>query len=111
MNVNGKKIFLVGFLVVLLVGIPLTVYLLQQQQEVRSRAEKATIITFTPDSTQAAPIQKKVGDSIELDVNVDPGKNLVSFVKLIIIYDPEVVATASANSFQLIIKYFPSVLY
>lgn len=110
MNVNGKKIFLIGFLVVLLVGIPLTVYLLQQQQEVRSRAEKSTIVTFTPDSTAAAPIAKAVGDTVPLDINVDPGKNLVSFVKLEINYDPEILATSSGTAFQANTTAFPSVL-
>ncbi len=110
MNLSGKKLFLVGFIVVLLVGIPLTVYLLQQQQETRSRAEKSTIVTFSPDSTQAAPIQKSVGDSVPLDITVDPGKNLVSFVKLEIQYDPETIATASANAFQANTTAFPSVL-
>lgn len=108
---NSKKILLIGFIVVLLIGIPLTVYLLQQQQEVRSRAEKSTIVTFTPDSTSAAPIQKTVGDSIPLDINVDPGKNLVSFVKLEINYDPEILATASGGTaFQANTTAFPSVL-
>jgi len=110
MNISGKKLILIGFLVVLLVGIPLTVYLLQQSQEVRSRAEKSTILTFSPDSTQAAPLQKNVGDSIPLDITVDPGKNLVSFVKIEIQYDPDVLATDSANPFQANTTAFPSVL-
>lgn len=110
MNLSGKKLFLIGFLVVLLVGIPLTVFLLQQQQEVRSRAEKSTIVTFSPDSTQAAPITKAVGDTVPLDINVDPGKNLVSFVKLEIQYDPEILATASANAFQANTTAFPSIM-
>lgn len=110
MNIGGKKLFLIGFLVVLLVGIPLTVYLLQQSQEVRTRAEKSTVISFSPDSTQVAPITKNVGDTIPLDITVDPGKNLVSFVKLEIQYDPEVLATDSANAFQANITAFPSVV-
>lgn len=110
MNIGGKKLFLIGFLVVLLVGIPLTVYLLQQNQEVRSRAEKSTILTFAPDSTQAAPMQKNVGDTVSLDVTVDPGKNLVSFVKLEIQYDPDYLATDSATAFQANTTAFPSVL-
>ncbi len=110
MSIGGKKLFLLGFVVVLLVGIPLTVYLLQQNQEVRTRAEKSTILTFSPDSTQAAPIQKNVGDSIPLDITVDPGKNLVSFVKLEIQYDPEILTTDSANAFQANTTAFPSVL-
>lgn len=110
MNFNGKKLFLIGFIVVLLVGIPATVFLLQQQQETRSRAEKSTNLTFTPESSDTAPIQKKVGEAIALDVNVDPGQNLVSFVKLQIQYDPAKLATASANAFQANTVAFPSVL-
>jgi hypothetical protein len=110
MRLNSKKLFLVGFIVVLLVGIPLTVYLLQQQQEVRSHAEQSTTLSFSPDSTTAAPIQKAVGDAIPLDIVVDPGKNLVSFVKLEITYDPTILATASADAFKANVTAFPSVL-
>jgi hypothetical protein len=107
MNFNAKKVFLIGFVVVLLVGIPVTVYLLQKQQEVRSRAEKSTNITFSPNSSQSAPIQKQVGDTIPLDITVDPGQNLASFIKLEIQYDPSILATASANAFQVNTVAFP----
>lgn len=110
MRLNSKKLFLVGFIVVLLVGIPLTVYLLQQQQEVRSHAAQSTTLSFNPDSTTAAPIQKVVGDAIPLEITVDPGKNLVSFVKLEITYDPTILATASADAFKPNLTAFPSVL-
>lgn len=110
MNFSGKKLFLFGFIALLLVGIPVSVYLLQQQQEVRSRAEKATILTFSPESSAAAPITKSVGDDIPLDIMIDPGKNLVSFVKLEIQYDPDKIATASSNAFQANTTVFPSVL-
>lgn len=110
MKFTGKKLFLVGFIVVLLVGIPLTVYLLQQQQEVRSHAQKSTNMSFSPDSTTAAPIQKNVGEPIPLDIVVDPGKNLVSYVKIEIQYDPSVLATASADAFKVNSNAFPQVL-
>lgn len=110
MNISGRRLFLIGFIVVLLVGIPVTVYLLQQQQQTQSNAQPSTNLTFTPTSTTAAPIQKNVGDSIPLSINVDPGKNLVSFVKLEIQYDPSILATASANAFTANTNAFPSVL-
>lgn len=106
-NLSGKNLFLIGFVVVLLVGIPLTLYLLQQQSEVRSRAQKSTNIDFNPTSSQTAPIQKQVGDSIPLDIMIDPGQNLVSFVKLEIQYDPTILATASANTFVPNTDAFP----
>lgn len=110
MNVGGRKLFLIGFVVVLLVGIPLTVYLLQQQQDVRSRAEASTTLSFNPSSTATAPIQKNVGDSIPLTINIDPGKNVVDYVKVEIQYDPSVLATASANAFQVNTNALPTVL-
>lgn len=110
MNFSGRKLFLLGFVVLMLVGIPVSVFLLQQQQETRSRAEKATILTFSPESSASAPISKNVGEDIPLDIMIDPGKNLVSFVKLEIQYDPDKVATASANAFQANTVVFPSVI-
>lgn len=110
LKLNGRKIFLFAFIAVLLIGIPVTIYLLQQQQDPRSRAEAATILTFTPESSATAPIQKSVGDDIPLDIFVDPGTNLVGFVKLEIQYDPEKIATASAEAFAPNAAVFPSIL-
>lgn len=110
MRFSGKKIFLGGFLAVLLVGIPVTVYLLQQQQETRSRAEKSTNVSFSPDSTQTTPLQRKIGDVVPLDVTINPGQNLVSFVKLEIQYDPEKLQVDETNGFQANNVVFPSVL-
>jgi hypothetical protein len=107
---NGRKIFLFGFIAVLLIGIPATIFLVQQQQETRSRAEKSTTLSFAPDSTPTTPIQKNVGDSIPLDIFVDPGTNLVSFVKLEIQYDPEKIATDAAQALVPDPAVFPSVL-
>lgn len=110
LNLNAKKIFLFGFIAVLLIGIPVTVYLVQQQQNTKSRAAKSTTLSFVPDSSASAPIQKNVGDSIPLDITVDPGTNLVSFVKLEISYDPDKLATASAGAFVQNSAVFPSIL-
>src|SRR5579864_3719265 len=110
MNLNGKKLFLIGFIVVLLVGIPLSIYVIQQKTVSQNQAQASTNLAFTPDSSSASPITKNIGDSIPLQVSVDPGKNLVSFVKIEIQYDPSVLATASANAFQANTNAFPSVL-
>lgn len=109
-NLNKKQIFIIGFIVILLIGIPLTVYLIQKQQEVRTHAQKATNITFSPTSDSTNPIRKNVGDLIPLDVTVNPGTNLVSFVKLEIRYDPDKLATDSANAFKPNTIAFPTVL-
>ena len=110
MRLNGKKLFLIGFIIILLVGIPTTIYFLQKQQETRTRAQKSTNLTFSPNSTASSPIQKKIGDSVPLDIMVNPGSNLVSFVKLEITYDQDKLATASAGAFTPNTAVFPTVL-
>jgi len=110
LNISAKKLFLIGFIVVLLVGIPLTIYILQQQTQTQQNAQASTTLSFSPTSSSAAPIQKSVGDSIPLVISVDPGTNLVSFVKVEIQYDPSILATASANAFQPNTSVFPSTL-
>lgn len=110
MKLGGRKLFLIGFVFILLVGIPVAVYLVQQQTTENSHAQQSTDLAFSPTSSATSPLQKNVGDSIPLDITVDPGKNLVSFVKLEIQYDPSILATASANAFTANTTAFPSVL-
>lgn len=97
MALTRKRLLLIGFLLVLLIGIPATLFVVQQQQEVRSRAEKSTTLYYQPESSQAAPLQKNIGDTITLDVYANPGNNLVSAIRLEIDYDPAILATASAT--------------
>jgi hypothetical protein len=94
---SRKKLLLIGFIIILLIAIPITIFLVKQQQETRSHASPATKIGFNPPSTNTSPIQKNPGDTINLDVIVDPGSNLVSFVKLEIAYDPTKLATGGAT--------------
>lgn len=107
---TSKKLLLAGFFVVLLIGIPLTLYVIQQQQESRSRAQKSTILAFDPPSTENAPLQKNIGDTIPLDITINPGSNLVSYLRLEIQYDETKLATASANAFVPNTSVFPTVL-
>ncbi|MEX2013136.1 MAG: PKD domain-containing protein, partial [Candidatus Levyibacteriota bacterium] len=79
---SGKKIFLLGFIIVLLFAIPLTVYLTQQQQDVTSQAAPTTTLSFVPTSRSM-----NVGDTTSFDVMMNPGSNQVSFVKLTLTYD------------------------
>ncbi|HSW47463.1 MAG TPA: dockerin type I domain-containing protein, partial [Candidatus Saccharimonadales bacterium] len=54
-----------------------------------------TTLSYTPNTTSAAPLQKQVGDNISFDVMLDPGTNQVSFVKLEMDYDPAKLQPAS----------------
>lgn len=80
---SGKKLLLLGFIVVLLVVIPLTVYLVQQQQKLKAGATPATNMSILPASSNV-----NVGDTVKLNVQMNPGTNQVSFVKLTVTFDP-----------------------
>lgn len=110
MNLLKKKFLLFGFIAVLLVGIPVSLYMVKTQTENRSHAEKSTTLSFVPDSSATTPITKGVGEDVPLDIMVNPGTNLVSFVKLEIQYDETKLATASANAIKVNEAAFPVVL-
>lgn len=81
---NKKRILIIGFVVTLLIVIPITLFALtsNQKQNVTSKATPATTLSF---STLSQPVN--VGQSFNLDIIMNPGSNQVSFVKLFINYD------------------------
>lgn len=86
---SGKKLLLIGFIVVLLVAIPVTVYLVGLQQSTKTSAEAATTLSLLP-----TPLSKNVGDNVSFDVYVDPSNvNEISYVKLVMSYDSTKLAT------------------
>lgn len=95
-----KKIFLLGFITVVLVTVPIFVFMAQQTQQTKSKASASTTLTFEPVSSTASPISTKVGDILTLNVMLDPGEgtatpNEISFAKLTIIYDSTKFTTES----------------
>jgi len=92
-----KKIFLLGFIIVILIAIPFSVYLAQKRQNITSKATASTTLSFEPVLATA-----KVGDTVTLNVMLNPGTgtsaNQVSFVKLSINFDPAKFTTLPADS-------------
>lgn len=101
---SPKKLILFGFIAILLIAIPLTVYLVQKQQEIRGKAAPSTILSFSPASTTV-----QVGQTVSFDLMVDPGSNQVSFVKLGIVYDPAKLKVTT-NGFVPNAAAFPTIL-
>lgn len=97
-----KKLLLVGFIFVLLAAIPLTVYILQKQQETRSKAAASTTL-------QLSSVSGQVGQEVGVDLTIKPGSNQVSFVKVSLSYDSSKLATTS-TSFEVNSTAFPVVL-
>jgi len=91
-----KKIFLLGFIIVILVAIPFSVYIAQKRQQITSKAAASTVLSFEPASSTI-----KVGDTLSIEVVLDPGSgpsaNQVSFVKLIINFDSSKFAIVSGS--------------
>lgn len=90
---SRKKLLLIGFLFVILLVIPITVYLVQQQQELQTRATPNTTLSFVPADQIAS-----VGAKVNFEIWVSPGNNQVNFIKLVIKYDSTKLST-TADSF------------
>jgi len=100
---------LIGFIVILLISIPATLWLLKTSQDQRSHANPATTLSFTPTSSQTAPISNNVGDTIPIQVAIDPSTNLVTSVKVYIQYDPTKLS-APTGSFTINKSAFPQIV-
>lgn len=79
---SGKKILLIGFVVVLLIAIPLIVYLVSEQQKTKTSVVPSTSLSLTPASQSV-----ETGANANFDININPNSNSVSFVKVYINYD------------------------
>lgn len=92
-NWTGKKkaLTLIGGLL-LIIGLVVTIFLVQKVQEIRSRAEKATTLRFDPESQEA-----RSGDQASVDVILNPGVNQVNFVKFKVKFDPDKIDPASVE--------------
>jgi len=86
---SKKKIFILsGFIVLLLIVLPVTLYMYRQNQVTNTEAEKTVNLTFAPGFSQTAnSLYIPAGSTFTLDVYLDPGANSVSFVKLEMDYD------------------------
>ncbi len=97
---SRKKLLLLGFLFILILVIPLTVYLVKQQQDIRIRAEKSTTLSFSPTEDSA-----EGGSKVKFDIFVSPGVNQIGLIKLVMKYDSTKISTTK-ESFELD-KAFP----
>src|SRR5258708_1511496 len=88
-----KKFFVFGFLIVLLVTIPIITYLVKTQtQGGKIKAAPSTVLSATTTNTTVA-----VGATVPVSIVADPGSNAISVVKLAISYDSTKFATASGG--------------
>jgi len=96
--------------VVMIMMLPLFLVINNQQRDTRGRAEASTTLTFTPLTEPNSPLQKNVGDNFSLDVMLNPGKNLVSLIKLDIQYDPALLSISPSNPLIVNEAVFPQII-
>lgn len=87
MKILTNKFFIFGNLLLILLAIPLTLYFVKRQQDLRSKAAPSSTLSFQP----SAKTTSSTCPSSSIDVMLDPGTNLVSFVDLYITYDPNAI--------------------
>lgn len=88
-----KKVLLFVFIGLLLLAIPATIFYLGQQKDIRAKAAPATTLSISP-ATQSV----KVGDSVKVTVNINPGPNQVVTVKIYLTYDPTKLSGVGATN-------------
>lgn len=108
MNAFQQKILAISLLFMLAISIPLTIVLVNQNQDNRTKAAGSTQLSFVPTSTAGSPITKGIGEVFPLNIALDPGANMVSFVKFQVKYDPTVLELDQTNPFTINQSAFPT---
>jgi len=89
---SAKKLLLLGFVVIILVAIPVSVYILQQQQKTKSFAAASTHLFFNPSSQNITTLDQTADFAIMVNPTEGNPPNQISFAKLIINYDPAILS-------------------
>ena len=79
---KGKTIFTVLVLLLLLAAIPVTIYLVKQQQEIRKRAAPATTLTLVSDKSQPS-----ANETFNVAVSIETGPNQVIISEMYMTFD------------------------
>ena len=87
-----KKFLLIFTFVLLLAGIPITVFLVKQRQEIRQKAAPATTLSF-----DLPTITKNVDENFDLKVMINTGTNQISSAKLSINFQNTYLEAVSVN--------------
>lgn len=78
-----KKIFLFVSIGIILLAIPLTVFFVGKNQDIRKKAAPASTLSLSP-----SVITKKAGETFTIEAKIDTGTNQVGVVQIRVVYDP-----------------------
>lgn len=103
MNILKNRYFILGNIVLILITLPLVLLFIKKRTTTRSGAEASTVLSFNPPTTTP-----QVGQNFDLEVMVNPGKNLVSIVDMDIRFDPTklefVIINTNRDAFPQVLK-------
>lgn len=74
----------------MLVTIPLTLFFVKKQQDLQSKASPSSNLSLITNKDTF-----NIGDTTSIDVMLDPGQNIPSFVKIALHFDPEKIEIVS----------------
>ena len=83
MDIRMKKVFLYISIGIIIIAIPISIFLVGKEKDIRARAAPATTLSLTP-----ATVTEKAGDEFDIDVTIDPATNQVTVLQLTLVYDP-----------------------
>jgi hypothetical protein len=109
-NIIKHRYFKFAAIVSVLLILPIILFSAYQTQELRGKAETGTTLYFSPTSSKASPVIKAIGEAFYLDLMLNPGKNLVSFMKVDIRYDSSVLSLSPENQLVVNDVVFPQIL-
>jgi hypothetical protein len=101
MDIGMKKILIIVAAILTVIAIPISVFLVKSQQELRSKAAPASTLSFSPLS-----LTKKIDDTFTLDANIETGSNQIFVTELHIGYDPTKLEAVSITNGPL----FPNII-
>lgn len=81
----NKKILGIVAIILLVLAVPVTIFILQRQQELRTRAAPATTFSVDPSS-----VTKSAGENFTVSVKIETGPNLIASADILLRYDPAI---------------------
>lgn len=89
---TGKRLLVLGLILFIAVGIPVTLFFVGQQTQPTTQATPATTLSFVPATKNVT-----AGEVVKLDISMNPGSNQVIATTLHITYDQTKLATTGAG--------------
>jgi hypothetical protein len=96
-----KRLVVIIFVILLVLAVPLSVYLVMKNEDLRKIAAPATTLKFSPQS-----VNKKVDDEFTLNALIDTANNQVVAAEINVAYDPTKVQALAISNGTL----FPNIL-